>query len=136
MISEHKFFPPRSDTGQLYPKDLQPIPEKLLRGIQLTSLRICDRQQEPSQRGRLLHRNSSQEENPSCRAEGEHSKIHLTCLNFAMLNSPWRRGLRLLPDMQFSRTLKLSFLQKPGPCPEYWKMYIYYSFVYLRHCNF
>jgi len=74
MISAHTFYPPRSDTVPPHPKDLQHIPEELLRGIQLTSLRICDRQQKPSQRGRLLYRNSSQEENPSYKAEDEHSK--------------------------------------------------------------
>lgn len=120
---------PRSDTVQPHPKDLQHIPEKLLRGIQLTSLRICDRQQKPSQRGRLLYRNSSHEENPSYKAENEHSKTHLVCLHLAMLTAPWRN--RLTPpschtihqDIQIiilNVILKLCFLQKTRPSPEYW----------------
>lgn len=77
MTAVQKFWLPRSDTVQPHPKDLQDIPEQPWRGIQLTNLRICDRQQKPSQRGRLLYRNSSQEENPSCKAEGEFSKTYM-----------------------------------------------------------
>jgi len=91
---------------------LQFIPEKVLRGIQLTSWRICDRQETPSQRGRLLYRNSSQEGNPSYKTEGEHSEIHLQI-------TPEKEEVCTC-FVQFSRTLTLSFLWKSQLYTEYW----------------
>lgn len=133
----HKFYTSQLETTQPYTKNLQHIPEKLLRGIQLTSLRTCDRQQKPSQRGRVLYRNSSQEENPSY-IEDKHSKTHLICLHSG------ETGSHLLSAIQFIKTFKLhskyhSQIIFPVENNSVSRLLTHYRnkcFYYLRHCHF
>lgn len=118
-------MPQDSPTVQAHPKDVQHIPEKLLKGTQLMRLKTSDRQEKPSQKGRVLYRNSSLARNPSCKAEEKHSKIHLTAS--CQLTSLWRKQEAFTPpscrttcqDTQII-TLRLFFLQKTRPFPEYW----------------